>query len=279
MFKSPIEYVNELIHSLMSDIANAAFGWLSIYLFSPTDLTRYPYVSEAYHIVLFISVTMGGVFFIFNLFKIIIDKVGGYSQRGYQEVIVKTFLGGTLAMLAPFLLKDVLLPINNAIVEIFLNKGIRVETFSKFVSLPGAGATSLLLAGLCMAIIFLLLAIQYVIRTVELLILFIMSPLAAWSIVNEEMNIWSIWWRETIATVFTQSLQIMIIWISFNSIGDAANLQDFVIGFGYMVFCLTGPSFLRRFLYSTGAGRKAVDAVGSTGKAVMIRYVTMKLVK
>ncbi|WP_379968411.1 conjugal transfer protein TrbL family protein [Ectobacillus sp. sgz5001026] len=279
MFKSPIEYVNELIHGLMSDIANAAFSWLSIYLFAPTDLTRYPYVSEAYHIVLMISVTIGGVFFVFNLIKILVDKVGGYSQRGYQEVIVKTFLGGTVAMLAPFLLKDVFLPINNAIVEIFLNKGIRVETFSKFVTIPGAGATSLLLAGLCMAIIFLLLAIQYVIRTVELLILFIMSPLAAWSLVNEEMNIWSIWWRETIATVFTQSLQIMIIWISFNSMGDANTLQDFVIGFGFMIFCLTGPSFLRRFLYSTGAGRKAANAVGSTGKTIILRYVTTKLMK
>lgn len=279
MFKTPIDYINELIHHLMTDIANAAFSWLQIYLFTPTDLAEYEYVSEAYQIVFMLAVTIGGVFFVFNMFKLIMEKVGGYSQRNVQEVIVRTFLGGTLALLAPFLLKDVLLPLNNAIVLLFINKGINVEIFSRFVAVPGAGATALLLAGLAMAIIFLLLAIQYIIRTVEILILFIMSPLAAWSIINEDMNIWSVWWREAIATIFTQSLQIMILWVAFNSIGTATDLKDFIIGFGFMMFCLMGPSFLRKFLYSTGAGRKVVGVVGGMGKSVVFRYVTMKLVK
>lgn len=279
MFKTPIDYINELIHHLMTDIANAAFSWLQIYLFAPTDLAEYEYVSEAYRIVFMLAVTIGSVFFVFNMFKLIMEKVGGYSQRSVQEVIVRTFLGGTLALLAPFLLKDVLLPLNNAIVQLFLNKGINVDVFSRFVVVPGAGATALLLAGLAMAVIFLLLAIQYIIRTVEILILFIMSPLAAWSIINEDMNIWSVWWREAIATIFTQSLQIMILWVAFNSIGTATDLKDFIIGFGFMIFCLMGPSFLRKFLYSTGAGRKVVGVVGGMGKSVLFRYVTMKLVK
>lgn len=279
MFKSPIEYLNELLHNLMNDIANAAFSWLKIYLFTPTDLSKYAYVSEAYNIIFMISVTIGGVFFTFNMFKLIVEKIGGYSQRGVQEVIVRTFVGGILAVLAPFLLKEILIPLNNAIVQIFLDKGIKVETFSKFVGVPGTAATAVLLAGLAMAIIFLLLAIQYIIRTVELLIIFVMSPLAAWSIVNEDMNIWSVWWRETIATIFTQSLQIMILWLAFNSIGDAVDLKDFVIGFGFMIFCLMGPGFLRKFLYSTGAGRKAVGVLGGTGKSVLFRYVTTKFVK
>ncbi|MFX3658538.1 MAG: conjugal transfer protein TrbL family protein [Ectobacillus sp.] len=279
MFKSPIEYLNELIHDVMTDIANAAFSWLKIYMFAPTDLTKYAYVSEAYGIVYVLAVTIGAVFFVFNMFKLIIERAGGYSQRGVQEVIVRMLLGGTLAVLAPILLKDVLLPLNNAIVTIFLNKGIEVETFSKFVAVPVAGNTAVLMAGLGMSIIFLLLSIQYIIRTVEILIILIMSPVAAWSIMNEDMNIWNIWWRETIATVFTQSLQIMIIWIAFNSIGDAKELQDFIVGFGFMIFCLTGPGFLRKFLYSTGAGRKAAGVAGGAGKSVLFRYITMKLVK
>ncbi|MBO9128974.1 conjugal transfer protein TrbL family protein [Bacillus sp. 165] len=279
MFKSPIEYLNELIHNLMNDIANAAFNWLGIYLFAPTDLSKYPYVSEAYDIIFILSVTMGGVFFTFNAFKIMIEKVGGYSQRGVQEVIVRTFMGGTLAVLAPFLLKDILLPLNNAIVQLFLNKGVKVEVFSVFVGVPGTATTAVLLASLAMAVIFLLLAIQYIIRTIEILLILIMSPLAAWSIVNEDMNIWGVWWRETVATIFTQSMQIMIIWLAFNSIGSATELKDFVIGFGFMVFCLMGPSFLRKFLYSTGAGRKAVGLVSGSGKSILFRYVTAKFVK
>ncbi|MDG4656340.1 hypothetical protein P6P90_03245 [Ectobacillus antri] len=279
MLKSPIEYIKELLHELMNDIANAAFSWLKIYLFAPTDLSKYTYVSEAYDIIFMISVTLGGVFFTFNMFKLIIEKVGGYSQRGVQTIIVRTFLGGVLAVLAPFILQEVLLPFNNAIVQIFLDKGVTIDAFSKFVGVPGTVSTAILFSGLAMAIIFLLLAIQYIIRTVELLIILIMSPLAAWSIVNEDMNIWSVWWRETIATIFTQSLQMMTLWLALNTIGDAADLKDFIIGFGFMFFCLTGPSFLRKFLYSTGAGQKAVGVLGGAGKSVLVRYVTTKLVK
>lgn len=277
MFKSPIEYLNELIYSLMNEIANAAFGWLKIYLFAPTDLETYKYVSEAYDVIFALSVTLGGAFFVYNMFKLIIEKIGGYQQRRMQEVIVRMILGGTLAVLAPFLLKDVLLPINNAIVQIFLDKGLQVETFATFIVVPGA-TTAMLIAGFAMALLFLLLAIQYIIRTAELLIILIMSPLAAWSIMNEDLNIWSIWWREAISIVFTQSFQIMVIWLAFNHIGDAKGLQDFIVGFGFLAFCLMSPTFLRKFLYSTGAGRTAAGLAGGAGKSVLFRYVTQKFV-
>jgi hypothetical protein len=211
------------------------------------------------------------------MFKLIVEKIGGYQQRRMQEVIVRMILGGTLAVLAPFLLKDVLLPINNAIVQIFLDKGLQVETFATFIVVPGA-TTAVLIAGFAMALLFLLLAIQYIIRTAELLIILIMSPLAAWSIMNEDLNIWSIWWREAISIVFTQSFQIMVIWLAFNNIGDAKGLQDFIVGFGFLAFCLMSPTFLRKFLYSTGAGRTAAGLAGGAGKSVLFRYVTQKFV-
>ncbi|GAA3327079.1 hypothetical protein GCM10020331_065610 [Ectobacillus funiculus] len=109
----------------------------------------------------------------------------------------------------------------------------------------------MLIAGFAMALLFLLLAIQYIIRTAELLIILIMSPLAAWSIMNEDLNIWSIWWREAISIVFTQSFQIMVIWLAFNNIGDAKGLQDFIVGFGFLAFCLMSPTFFLRKFFCT----------------------------
>ncbi|MCP8968953.1 conjugal transfer protein TrbL family protein [Ectobacillus ponti] len=278
MFKSPVEYLNEVIAGLMTETANAAFAGLKIYLFAPTDLSRYEYVSEAYDFVFTLSVIIGSVFFIYNLICLLVQKVGGYEQRSMQEVMVKTVLGGTMAVLAPFLLQRVMIPINNAIVQLFLNKGVQVDSFSRFTAIPGAGTTAVLIAGFLMALLFVILAIQYVIRTAELLIILIMSPLAAWSIVNDEMNIWSIWWREMTATVFTQSLQIIIIWLAFNTIGDGAELKDFIVGFGFLIFCIMSPQFLRRFLYSTGAGKKIAGLATGAGKSVLFRYVTAKLI-
>lgn len=233
---------------------------------------------ELYNIVFVISISLGVVFFSYNLLKILIGNLGGYNQRSVQEVLVKTVLAGFFSVTAPFILTKVLIPINNAFVGIFLAKGLGTDTFAKFAVLPTTAATSLFVCAFVMVILFIILTVQSLIRIAELLIQLAISPLVAWSMINEDMNLFNIWWREVISTVFTQSFHVCVLWLAFNQIGDANSVGEFVVGWVALGFTLFVPKMLRKYLYSTGAGRSAVNVAGGAGKMMIYKLAARKLV-
>ncbi|KZD70930.1 conjugal transfer protein TrbL family protein [Bacillus cereus] len=278
IFKSPIEYLKDLIKDMVDGFGNAAFDWLKVFLFQPTDFSKYPYVEELYNIILVVSVSLGGVFFAYNLFKILLGTLGGYNQRSISEVLVKTVLGGFFSVTAPFILTKVLLPLNNAIVQIFLDKGVGTDALAKFILMPGTASFAIAICVLVMLVLFLILTFQSMRRVAELLFLLAISPLAAWSMVNEDMNLWGIWWREVICTVFTQSFHVMMIWLALNQIGDANSVSEFILGWVFIGFTLFVPNMLRKYLYSTGSGRTVMNIAGGAGKMAIYKMAARKLV-
>lgn len=278
MFKSPIEYLKDLIRDLVDNFGNAAFDWLRVLLFQPTDFERYPYIHELYNTIFVISISLGGIFFAYNLFKILLGNMGGYNQRSISEVVVKTLMAGFFSVSAPFILTEVLLPLNNAIVNIFLDKGVNTDSLAKFVMLPDQAAFALFLCVLIMLVLIVLLTLQSLRRIAELLFLLAISPLAAWSLVNENMELWGIWWREVICTVFTQSFHVMMLWLAFNQVSDAKTVNEFLIGWVFMGFTLFIPALLRKYLYSTGTGRMAASVAGGAGKMAIYKLASKKLV-
>jgi hypothetical protein len=279
MFKSPIEYLQELIHDLCKSFADAAFHWIEIYMIKPTDFTKYGFIGDMYKWIFTISASLGALFLVFNLVKLLAQGMGGYANRSTEEVVSKAIMGTVFASLSPFILQDVLLKINNAWVSFILDRGINVDTFAKFVAFPLTASLSIMFAGFILAVMFLILSIQYIVRLGELMILFITAPLAAITSVNEDMNIWPVWWREAVAVVFQQAFQITILWLIFNLLGGAKNLNDYILAIALMVIVLKGPAVLRKFIYSSGTGRMAVGAAGGVGKAAMYRYAATKMIK
>ncbi|BCC56602.1 conjugal transfer protein TrbL family protein [Bacillus cereus] len=278
MFKSPVEYLKDLIKDLVDGFGNAAFDWLKVFLFQPTDFSKYPYIEELYNIVLVVSVSLGGVFFAYNLFKILLGTLGGYNQRSISEVLVKTVLGGFFSVTAPFIMTKVLIPLNNAIVQIFLDKGLGTDALAKFIMIPGTASFAMFICVFVMLVLFLVLTFQSMRRVAELLFLLAISPLAAWSMINEDMNLWGIWWRETICTIFTQSFHVIMIWLALNQVGDAKSVSEFIIGWVFIGFTLFVPNMLRKYLYSTGSGRTVMNIAGGAGKMAIYKMAARKLV-
>lgn len=276
---NPIQWLQTMITQLVKDFADAAFSWLQVYMIQPTDFSNYGFVGELYNTVFTLSLTVGSLFFVYNLVKIIVQQMGGYSTRSTSEITVKAVMGTVLGILAPFLLKDVLLNVNNLIVQMLVAKGITVKTLSALILLPANASLAATFATLFLAAIFLILALQYIVRLGEIMVLFIYSPIAAMSSVNEDMNAWSIWWREAFATVFTQSFQVSILWLIINQLAGGQQLKDIILACGLMIIVLKGPGFLRKFLYSTGAGRTIVGAAGGAGKMAMFRFATKMITK
>lgn len=277
-FKSPIEWLTEAIKELIQGFADAAFKWLEIYLLKPTSL-KGGYLEDVNGWVLGIAIGLMSVLLAYNMLKFLMQNLGDYRGRSGQEIVMKTFFGVALAAGAPFLMTDVLLKINNVYCKALLKQGVDVDKFSNLILNPSFTNLAVTFAALTMAICYLVLAIQYIIRQAELCVLFVGAPIAGVSIVNEDMNIWPIWWRETIAVIFTQAFQLTILYIILNQVGNSKDLNGYIMAIGLTVVLITGPKYLRTFIYSTGAGKSMVGAAQGTGKMAIYKLAVSRVAK
>ncbi|MED1205599.1 conjugal transfer protein TrbL family protein [Heyndrickxia acidicola] len=277
IFKSPIEYLQDLIHTLVHDFANVAFNWLGIFMLKPTNFEKYHSIGTVYNFVFSLSTSLCIVFVAWSLIRIMLNHAAGVESRSIPEVLAKTIFAFVLSAAAPWLLKEVLLRLNNAIVQYFLDQGLTTTALEKFTDIGGVSITICLMA-LIIVILFLLLGLQYIQRLGEYIIILVTSPLAAFSLITENFEIWSVWWREAISVIFSQAFQVALLWCILNLLTDTHKLQDYLFAIGLMVVVLKGPRMIRQFLYSTGTGKTAVGLAGGASKMTMYKYAASKMV-
>lgn len=273
------EIINKAVAEFVKEIIDAAFEFLKIFMLKPTDFERFTHIDNLQGWVLGASLSVAVLFFIFQLMKLLTQQMGGFANRSAKEIVTKTILATVFAMFTPFLLTDILIAVNNAWVNFILSKGIDVDTLAKMFTIPATMGLASMCIMIFYTLLYLILAFQYIIRSGELMILFIFSSIAAISSINEDLNIFPVWWREAIATVFQQSLQITILWAIMNQLAGGRKLLDYIIATGLMFGLIIGPKFLRRLIYSTGTGRSAVSAAGSAGKMAMYKFAAKKMIK
>ena len=276
-FKSPIEWLKELIQELVSDFANMAFDWLSLFMLKPTDFSDYPKIGTLYDFVFALASSLCIVFVAWAIIGIMFNQMAGVQSRGLAEVIFKAILAFVLSASAPWILENVLLKLNNAIVQYFLDEGLDTKTLEKFATIPQSAGIALSLAVLTIVILFVLLALQYIQRLGEYIVLLVTSPIAAHSIISENMDIWSVWWRESVSVIFSQAFQVALLWLILNLLTGTEKLSDYIMAIGLMVVLLKGPKYIRQFLYSSGSGRAAIGAAGGASKMVVYKYAAAKM--
>lgn len=277
MFKSPIDYLKEMIQELVHDFANMAFDWLEIFMLSPTDFSKYPKIEALYDFTFSLSISICLLFVAWSLINIVLNSLAGTQSRSIQEVLFKAIASFVLAASAPWILDSVLLKLNNAIVEHWLNKGLSTDKLQQFIVMPGTAKLSVILAAFIIVILFVILGLQYIQRIGEYIVLLVLSPIAAQSIITENNEIWSVWWREAISVIFSHAFQVSLLWLILNLITDTEKLSDYMFAIGLMIVLLKGPKFLRQLLYSSGAGRTAVGMAGGSAKMTIYKFAAAKM--
>ncbi|MGG1571672.1 conjugal transfer protein TrbL family protein [Fictibacillus sp. NRS-1165] len=268
--------LKELLIDLYSDFAKMSFKWLNKFMLKATDLTQYDFVKEMNMTMLILSTSMGVMFMMFALFKIQFQRWGAMQSRSTQEVFVKTIFATLFATSAPWLFTEVLLKTANSITMMAVNKGITTKTMKDLTESPGDASLAIVLTITVIAFMFVVLLFQYVRRIGEILILTAFSSIAAYTLINDEMNVFPMWWRECTIIAIQQPFQVWSLWLAFNYIGTGKELEDYCIAIGILSLVLSGPGWLRNFLYSTGAGRTLANAAGGAGKMVLAKYVSKK---
>ncbi|OIK14218.1 hypothetical protein BIV60_11965 [Bacillus sp. MUM 116] len=183
---------------------------------------------------------------------------------------------------------DQLVELCGAMTKYFTNKGINFENSalgkwletgspdSKLAEMmglnPQVALSAIAICSIAFVFLFFVVVFQRLKADGEFAFLVATFPLAVISLISDELNVFSVWWREMIATLFTFVIQVILLYMIANCFATL-QLKMIALGFGLCLVLISGPAFLRQFLYSTGTGRAAIGAAGSAGKVAIAKFI------
>ncbi|SFX75258.1 hypothetical protein SAMN04487866_12241 [Thermoactinomyces sp. DSM 45891] len=191
-----------------------------------------------------------------------------------RKLIFSAFMIGSLPTVFRWLLN-----LNNWMVEGLADGGLKMEQFSKTFGAAAVEGAVLIICLLLLAVMMLVICFQMSIRSAELILLLILGPFCIATNVNSEYNLFPVWWRHLLSTVFTQALQVLMIVLmtTFFVETRAANLENFVFAIGFVFLIIKAPGFLKEWMYSTGSGRAAAGATIGAASTVMRSVIRKKV--
>lgn len=272
------------IKEFLAALLNVAISGIMDRIAKPTDIYSEAIIRETIKAAEYIGWSLLSL----NVMKEFITSMynQGYGEGGktIDQIVLQTIKGAAFVALTPWILEQFLYW-NNQLVQVISVIGGET-TLNQLVGLV-EGDNSLKLGDfLLMALIILLFGIGLIIlavlatfRYAQLIVLAILGPILAPSAVNKSEGI-NTWLRESIATVFTQSLQYTLLYIMLDQLmkamksgGNSLFNQDFFwhLGgaIGFLILIIAGPSVIKKYLHSSGAG----GAVGGAAKMAAYRFM------
>ncbi|MEW9673608.1 conjugal transfer protein TrbL family protein [Ammoniphilus sp. 3BR4] len=256
------EAIRELFANLATEAASAAFDFLGEYVIAITDLNKIPNLDTLIEW----SQWAAGVLMMIFLLKRIMDALKGEAlmegEANWAEIIGSAAISTALIFATPYIIKNFLIEINNAIVQSITGLGIQVDMSSlEIIHLfAPSGLTQetgkIIFMTLMWAIAFLIFSIAGAVRYVDLAIVLIMGPLAATCYTNRS-EVYANYWVEAISVIFTQCIHVLLAYLmlQWSATGTLLGICGSIAG---AVVAIRGPHTLRQFLYSTGTGSGAV---------------------
>lgn len=265
------------ILDLIQDILSKAFSLVSDLILQASDINKYLNISVYLSSVQAIA---GGLLVLavtWEATKQLSGKVLPTSEKSIGQLAGQTLVAGFLIFFLPWSVNNVFLKINNALVGLIQGIGVNIDmtnlsTVLRITSDPVATGGVFILLTLVVVIGILVLGVTAGIRYIELIIIILISPIVAISAVKNYDAI-QIWIRETIAVVFTQSIQLLLLQLMMVVLINVTGIMGFLLTIGCLVVALRGPQVLRQFLYSSGTGSALVGAAGSAGRMAVMKFM------
>lgn len=275
------EKINEAIWSIVygaaSDIASDSFEFVMKYVLVETDPNRI--VDFSSYLGMMQSIALALLLFAISWEGVKYHSGTFGEEITIQALLMRTFFSSVSIFFLPFAMNNFLIKINNLLVKMIVAGGINITPgdvgpFSLLIK-PYKLSLMIIVLYLIFAIAFLVLGIVGGIRYMEIVILTLIAPLAAVSIVRGG-ELLEVWVRESIAVVFTQSLQVFLLWFLLGTIGKMGEgdvVELYLITIGCLVLMIAGPQGLRKFVYNTGVGSTGTRAIGNAGRMAVYKSI------
>ncbi|BFH18348.1 hypothetical protein J6TS7_32460 [Paenibacillus dendritiformis] len=272
------------IKEFLASLLNVAISGIMERIAKPTDLYAVSIVRESISAAEYIGWSLLCLNTIKELIKSMYDQGFGEGGKTVVQIVLQAIKGAAFVALTPWILEQ-FLEWNNRLVQVISVIG-GDTTLTKLMGLVEGDSKLSFGDFILMAFIILIFAVGLIIlailatfRYAQLIVLAILGPILASSAVNKSEGL-NTWFRESIATVFTQSLQYILLYImvdflvaAMKSGGASLFNQDLFwhLGgaIGFLIIIITGPSSIKKYLHSSGAG----GAAGGAAKMAAYRFM------
>jgi len=233
---------------------------------------------DAYNLFIFLGGLLLVVLALAKIINQLVSEAEGSQEADIWFTLVSSFKAGGHIVIMPFIISIVMNGMVQPISSYFIGEmGIlTVDNLQGFVdsdTLPAifsAGLNQAILM-LFLLIVIVVFAFKMFIAQAQVLVLEILSPLAAVSVMTEDFNFIENWWRD----LLSHTLTIIVLTLSMALFAEALTMDTdtiwgklpLVVGSGALV--LSGPSLLKSIWFSSGAGR----AGGGVARTLMYRFI------
>lgn len=262
------------IYDFTIEVLNEAFKMITNFIIMDTDIDKYVNVNRYMKYIYITAGSLLAVIIIWDIIKQMSGNVLNTEEKSLSTLILRTLWAASFIYFLPFSLINFILPINNYAVQFLQDYGITYSLDNVAKTIIGAIQdvnTVHLTSSLILGISCLILGIVAGIRYVEIVISYITAPFVAISMINNGEAV-SIWFRETISIVFTQTIHVFLLQFLLSLI-LVKSFFAIWLAIGIVVVMVRGPAILRKYLYRTGTGSATVAAAGSASRMAAMRMM------
>ena len=240
------------ILDFIKDIMDKAFNLIADLILQASDINKY---FNASRYVVNVQAVAGALLVLAVVWEAIKHQTGGVlpgEEKSLGKLAGQTVVGGVLIFFLPWSVTNIFLRLNNGVIQMIKDIGVEVKmsVIVKALNLnsdPSSIGGLIIILTLVLSVGLIGLGISAGIRAVELIIIIIISPIVAVSSVKSYDAI-QIWVRETVAVVFTQSVQLLLLQILMVVLINLNGVMMLIMAIGCVVLSLKGPQVLRQFL-------------------------------
>lgn len=255
---------------------------ISKFITEPTNLGKVNYLDESIQYAKYIALALLTLNLLKELFKSMVDE--GYGQGGKPiDLIIGQAIKAVVFMYSSqWILEDVLIRANNAAIDLVTSIVPNFHALSEDSSMQTADQLTRTLIGttdsigiivmilfflVILGIGFIVLVIVAGLRLAQLAFLMVIGPILAVSAVDKG-EAFNTWIRESVAVVFTQLLQVWLFGFLMNTL-LSGGFWDIFQAIGIIAIMVKGPSSIKTFVHSSGAG----SALIGNGKAAVYQFM------
>jgi len=233
---------------------------------------------EAYNLFIYLGGLLVVTLALAKVIQQLLSEAEGSQEANIWFTIVNSIKAGGLIVLMPFIISITMNGIVQPISSYFIDEmGIltidNIEGVMNAENMPDIFSEGLnqVILMLFLLVVIGFYAFKIFVSQAQILILEILSPIVAVSVVSEDYDFMNNWWRD----LLSHTLTIIVLTLCMALFTEALTMDTetiwgklpFLIGSGALV--LSGPSLLKSIWFSSGAGR----AGGGVARTLMYRVM------
>lgn len=267
-------HVNNMFLSIGKFLVQSSTKPLKKFTLQPSEILDSPSATPLKSAFNNLTDILLALFLIFQLTKIMISRAVdiGYNGQLIYDKLFKTIVAVVLIGLYEPIFKLILsfqyllvtpilrsINVSDNMAGIIALRGLIVDSTGMIIILPLTG------------ILLIVVTLSLFYSLAMLIILYIIGPVAITTMVNEDMDFYSLWIRKVVSRVLTLMLQSLCIAMCFATLfrvtfSSTETLTDLMLGLAFLFVALSVPKLLENFGDSSGAGRSTMLVMRSMGR-------------